>query len=72
MIFRFFKQRRLLLAALETLNANIVTLNETIAKAVAVIQAPPPAAGVPEAEVQAAADAVAAANATLAAALPQG
>lgn len=67
MTFSFFKRRRTLLAAIDTLNTNITALNETITKAVADLQA---RSGATEAQVQAAADAVAQANSTLAAALP--
>lgn len=55
------------MAAIDDLTTAINNLNATVTRAVADIQAPK---GVPEAQVQAAADAVNQANATLAAALP--
>ena len=54
--------------ALDALNSNIQTLNGTIQKAITALGN----TGVPEADVQAAADAVAAANQTLNAAIPGG
>lgn len=54
------KQQEKLMAALATLNANILTLTSVVSQVIPDIQPPSPAGGATEAQVQAAADAVAA------------